>query len=262
MQVLCAWLCASIAVYAADIALDVNAPSAWIVEFGGYGVLEPTYEGSKRYTLGFKPQFDIRDSRDREWLSFPNDAIDYNLFETPNFRAGPAATVTLQSRIHGEDIDLRIGKADVNLRAGAFAEYYPVYNIRTRVELLQGITGNSGFAANFSADYIWRPAMDWTLTIGPRAQLVNDTYASDYFSTQFALKNHIYTPFRAEGGLLSSGAEMTGKYDWSPQVSAKFFIDYNQLMGDAADSPRVNLRGSSEQVIVGVGATYKFVIER
>jgi outer membrane scaffolding protein for murein synthesis (MipA/OmpV family) len=61
---------------------------------------------------------------------------------------------------------------------------------------------------------------------------------------------------------LSSGAEITGKYDWTKNISAKFFIDYNQLMGDAANSPRVNLRGGSEQVIVGIGATYKFAIER
>ena len=43
--------------------------------------------------------------------------------------------------------------------------------------------------------------------------------------------------------------------------TTKFYIDYNQLMGDAADSPRVSLKGSSEQVILGVGATYKFAVQ-
>jgi MipA family protein len=266
---ICACLGAAEVARAADPPSDGSVPpaggvqpSAWIVELGGYGVFEPTFLGSKRYNLTFKPQIDFQDVADRHWLSFPNDAFDYSLVETSNFRAGPAASITLQSRIHGQDIDLRLGKADVNLLAGGFAEYYPLEYIRTRVELLQGVSGNNGFAANLSADYIWRPAADWTLTAGPRAQLVDDNYASSYFSTQLGLKNHNFVPFRAEGGLLSSGAEITGKYDWTKNVSAKFFIDYNQLMGDAADSPRVNSKGTTEQVIVGVGATYKFTIER
>ena len=35
----------------------------------------------------------------------------------------------------------------------------------------------------------------------------------------------------------------------------------NQLIGDAADSPHVSLRGSAEQLIAGVGASYKFAVQ-
>jgi outer membrane protein len=91
---------------------------------------------------------------------------------------------------------------------------------------------------------------------------VSDQYASDYFSTQIAFRNNnTYVPYRAEGGVLTSGAEFTGQYDWTAQITTKVYIDYNQLMGDAADSPRVSLKGSSEQVILGVGATYKFAVQ-
>ncbi len=261
----CVVFCAGKPALALDLDLSLKddlPPSAWIVELGGYGVLEPTYLGSKQYNIGFKPLLGFRQAGDREWLSFPNDAFDYNLYETADFRAGPAGNLTLQSRLHGQDIDLRLGKADVDLQGGAFAEYYPATFIRTRAELLQGVTGNTGFAVNLSADYIWRPAPDWTLTFGPRAQIVNDQYASDYFSTQIAFRNNnFYVPYRAEGGVLTSGAEFTGRYDWTAQIATKFYVDYNQLMGDAADSPRVALKGSSEQVILGVGATYKFAIQ-
>ncbi len=262
---LCAVFCAGTPVCAVDVDFSLKddlPPSAWIVEVGGYGVLEPTYLGSKYYDLGFKPLLGFRQAGDREWLSFPNDAFDYNLYETADFRAGAAGNLTLQSRLHGEDIDLRLGKADVDLQGGAFAEYYPVNYVRTRAELLQGVTGNTGLAFNLSADYIWRPVPDWTLTFGPRAQIVNDQYASDYFSTQIAIKNNnYYVPYHAEGGILTSGAEVTGKYDVTTQISTKFYIDYNQLVGDAADSPRVSLRGSAEQVVLGIGATYKFAIQ-
>ncbi|HXW22282.1 MAG TPA: MipA/OmpV family protein [Rhodomicrobium sp.] len=260
---LCAVFCGIRLASASDEPLGNDLPpSAWIIELGGYGVLEPTYLGSKYYDIGFKPLLGFRQAGDREWLSFPNDAFDYNLYETADFRAGAAGNLTLQSRLHGEDIDLRLGKADVDLQGGAFAEYYPVTSVRTRAELLQGVTGNTGLAVNLSADYIWRPMPDWTLTFGPRAQLVNDQYASDYFSTQIAFKNNNnYVFYHAEGGILTSGAEFTGQYALTSQITTKFYIDYNQLMGDAADSPRVALRGSSEQVILGIGATYKFAVQ-
>jgi MipA family protein len=255
----CAVVCAGLA-RAADT--GVLPPSAWIVDLGGYGVMQPHWLGSKRYNLGFRPIGDIRQAGDREWLPFPNDAVAYSFSETENFRAGPAGSFSLQSRIHGQDIDLRLGDADVNIQGGAFVEYYPAGAIRTRAEVLQGITGNKGAVINLSADYIWRPQSKVTLTFGPRAQIVSDRHASEYFSTQYALAHHnAYAPFRAEGGVLTSGAEFTSKYDWTPRVSTRLFLDYNQILGDAADGPRVNGKGAAEQVILGVGATYRFTIE-
>jgi outer membrane protein len=255
-------LLSSQSVAAWDIyALDHAAPSAWIVEIGGYGVFEPLYEGSKHYTMSYKPEIDVWRADSYHWLGFPNDAFGISVYETKDFRAGPAGSLTLQSRFHGQDIDLRFGKADADLSGGGFAEYYPFYNIRTRVELLQGMTGNLGLAANLSADYIFKAANDLTLTFGPRAQLANDQYASDFFSTQAAQRTGFYTPYRAEGGVISSGLEFTGKFDWTRELSAKFYIDYTQLLGDAADTPKVSVRGSSEQFIAGIGASYKFAVQ-
>ncbi len=262
-----AWLCAFACAGGTARAIDLVAPSsnlpptAWIVDIGGFAVAEPTYLGSSHYNGGFKPWIDIRRAGDREWMSLPYDAVSYGVFETDNFRAGPAAAITLQSRFHGQDIDLRLGKSDVDLAGGGFAEYYPLTSIRTRAELLQGITGNTGLVANLSADYIYKPYEKWTFTFGPRLQLASDQYASDFFSTRYAQKTGIWTPFHAEGGLLSAGAELTSKYEWTKQLSTRFFIDYTQLVGDAADSPHVATRGSAEQVIAGVGGSYKFAIE-
>lgn len=262
LPLLCALACASGGARAFDIgSIDNVSPSAWIIDFGGYGVLEPIYEGSRHYIMGFKPQIDVWQAGDKQWLSFPNDAVSFSLYETNDFRAGLGGNLTLQSPYHGEDIDLRLGQAEADLAGGAFAEYYPLTYIRTRVEVLQGITGNPGLAANLSADWIWRPYADWTLTLGPRLQLADAAYASDYFSTQNAYKTGFYVPFHAEGGLLSAGAEITGKYDLTKELSGKFFLDYNQLEGDAADNPRVSLRGTAEQFIAGFGASYKFAVQ-
>ena len=88
---------------------DDLRPSVYVVELGGFGVFEPSYEGSKRYLLSFKPIVDINKEGDRVWQFFPNDAIGYDLFETDNFHAGPAANLSLQSRFHNPDIDFQFG---------------------------------------------------------------------------------------------------------------------------------------------------------
>jgi outer membrane scaffolding protein for murein synthesis (MipA/OmpV family) len=255
-------LAPSYAARAADLlSQDSAPPSDWIVELGGYGVFEPRYEGSKSYVTGFKPIIDFHKEGDRVWPFFPNDAITYDLFETSNFRAGPAGDITLQSRFHSPDVNLQIGKADVNLQGGAFAEIYPVDNVRGRIEVLRGLTGNTGFSINLMSDYIWKPDARWTITAGPRAQIVDDEYASEYFSSQLAIRNGRYVKYKAEGGLLSAGAELTGTYDWTQNIATRFFIDYSRLTGDAADSPRVDLKGSPDQVTVGIGVSYKFKVE-
>ena len=262
LPLLCALCCAATGVRAFEIgSLETATPSAWIVEITGYGVLEPIYEGSKRYNSGIKPQIDVWQAGTKEWLSFPNDAVGYALYEEANFRIGPAAILSLQSAYHGGDIDLRLGRAAVDLEGGVFAEFYPLPSIRTRVELLQGISGNPGFVSNFSGDYIWHPAQSWTLALGPRLQVADGQYSSYYFSAQNAQKTGVYVPFHAQGGILSAGAELFGKYDWTKTISGKFFFDYNQLAGDAANNPRVSLRGATEQFIAGFGASYKFSVQ-
>jgi len=97
LLLICATIGASKWATAADLAsLGSLPPSAWILDIGGYGLIEPVYEGSRNYTFGFRPQIDADRAGDRAWLTFPNDAVSYALFETGNFRTGPAGTLTLQ----------------------------------------------------------------------------------------------------------------------------------------------------------------------
>jgi len=236
--------------------------SVYIVELGGYGMLQPNFEGSSRYQIGFKPIFDIHQAGERVWYSSPNDAITYDIVERRNFRAGVAGDISLQSRFHGDNVDFRVGKSDVDVQLGAFAEYYPVDNIRTRIEALKFVTGIDGFMLNLSADYIAKLNPETTFAIGPRVQFVDDGYASELFSTRVAERKKIFVHYSAEGGINSAGLEVAGNYDWTKEITTKVFFDYSRLVGDAADSPRVDVRGAADQVLVGVGASYKFSFQR
>src|SRR5258706_8538247 len=94
LRMLCAFLWVAPAAQAADLSFkDDVRPSAWIVELGGYGVFDPTYEGSKHYGVGIQPLLDFHQSGDKVLLCFPNDGLSYDLYETANFHSGPAASL-------------------------------------------------------------------------------------------------------------------------------------------------------------------------
>ncbi len=231
----------------------------WVVTIGGYGGAQPAFPGAKDYTFTFRPIIDIRRAGTPEWLNLPNDAFSLTLYETGSFRAGAAGDF-IQNRSHSDENGIN-GLRDINytLELGGFAEYYPAPFLRTRVELLQGVTGADGFVANLMADYIYRPNRDWLFTAGPRLQFADTQYMSTFFSvTPAESAASGLPPFRASGGPNWAGVDVTARYWWSDRISIRAFAEWDRFIGDSADSPIVKLRGSEDQFTFGIGASYTF----
>jgi MipA family protein len=253
------------AVRAADIWTDSPASykdpvgSCWVVTLGGYGVAVPEFPGSKSYAFAFRPIIDIHEAGAKEWLGLPEDAFSVTLYQTGNFRMGLAGDYLLD-RNHSDDSVLK-GLRDINytLELGGFAEYYPAPFIRTRIELLQGVTGAEGFVANLMADYIYRPTPQWTFTAGPRLQFANTQFESTFFSINSAEAITSGLPaYHASGGLNSAGVDATARYNVNERLSVRAFADFERLVGDGANSPLVKFRGSDDQFEFGIGASYTF----
>jgi len=64
--------------------------------------------------------------------------------------------------------------------------------------------------------------------------------------------------FEARGGAHSVGFGSQVTYRINPQWEVHAYVEYEKLLGDAANSPLVTLRGSSNQTTVGLGASYSF----
>ncbi len=144
--------------------------------------MEPSFPGSKDYSGTGRIIFDVYRAGDRQWLTLPNDAASITLYEWGNFRVGAAGDY-IMSRTQNDGSAV-LGLHDINytIEVGGFAEFYPVPFLRTRVEVLQGVTGADGLAANLMADFIYRPGPQWQFTVGPRAKFVDDQYNAAFFS--------------------------------------------------------------------------------
>lgn len=235
----------------------------WIVTLGGYGGAAPVFPGSSNYSFAFRPIIDIYHAGTREWLTLPTDAFSFTLYQTPNFRAGLAGDF-LWNRNRSDDNSALHGlhNIDYTLEGGVFAEYYPAPFLRTRVELLQGVTGADGFVANLMADYIFHLDQRWEFTAGPRLQFADTQYVSTFYSisgSESVLSG--LPPFHASGGLNSAGVDATARYDVNENLSVRAFADWQRLAGDAADSPLVRFKGSADQFQFGIGAAYRFAYQ-
>ena len=241
-----------------------GAPSGTIITLGGYGLLVPKFEGSKREEFALRPIIGWRKPGDRVWLDLPNDGLDFEFIESDNFRAGAVGNIRFQRntdtlRPRGFK---RVGSTDLSVEAGGFAEYWPNTGLRTRVEVRNSFIGADGVIADFSADAVFHPAERWTLTGGPRLSLADQSFMDSYYgvtATQGASAG--LTPFKADAGIRSYGAGVSARYQWSPDLTSLAYVEYQRLAGSAGESPLIDDRGSQDQITFGLGLKYSFRVD-
>jgi MipA family protein len=240
-----------------------------IVTLGGYGIYQPTFEGSRDYELTFRPVVGLRTPGSRVWLDVPDDGLDYEFIETSNFRAGAVGnfrfsrdTDTLAKPAAGQRGFRRVGKVDISVEAGGFAEYWPADFIRTRLEVRGAVVGAAGVVADLGADFVARPTNRLTLTAGPRVSFADQDFMDVYYGVTAAQSAATgIAQFKANAGLRSFGAITSAQYKWTDDLTSIAFLQYNRLAGSAGESSLIDDRGTVDQFQVGLGLKYAFRVD-
>lgn len=240
----------------------IYAPD-WVVTVSGQGYVAPQYPGAKSYGPFGAPGLNIHRSTDPERFYTPDDGFGVPLYDTIWFRVGPVVRY-LGNRSVGGNRDL-FGLPNVNasLELGGFVEANPLPFIRTRLEVLQAVTGNDGLVFNLGAD-VWRRWGAWTFSVGPRFVFGNDKYAQSYFSVtpEQAFINRFgggsLTAYNAVGGLTSAGLATSLRYEIDENWRATLFGGYQRLTGSVSNSPIVTVAGSENQFVGGLELAYRF----
>ena len=242
-----------------DLPVLPSVSGNWTATVGIGGEYRPDFQGSKNWMLIPIPIFSIRRAGSTAEFRGPRDSASIALIDFGDLRAGPAGkfVAARKSSDHSELNGLGDVKAAFEL--GGFVEYYPVDWLRLRSELRQGIGGHHGAVADVSADFIV-PLIDrLTISAGPRFTWKSTTATAPYFGIDAAQSLASGLPaFDAKGGAYSVGLGSQVSYRINPQWEVRAYVEYEKLLGDAANSPLVTLRGSSNQTTFGIGASYSF----
>jgi outer membrane scaffolding protein for murein synthesis (MipA/OmpV family) len=231
----------------------------WSLTVGVSTYAEPEFEGASNYHVGVMPLVSFGRQGTTTRFSSRNDNISIGFVDTGNFRAGLTGKLIFP-RDSSDYRDLR-GLHDVDFggELGVFAEYYPFDWMRVRGEVRHGIVTHDAIVGDLAVDAFTSITPTLQISGGPRLSAATADYFRTYYGVSPAesLASGL-SPYSPGGGLKSAGFGGALTWKTTDKVTTSLFGEYSRLLGPAADSSIVEERGSRDQFLVGVSATYRF----
>lgn len=233
--------------------------------FAGMGFgFTPDYVGSDEAFYGALPVMRYQPEGQKRHVMLTGTVLEVNVVDDPVIRFGPM----FQYRFGRSDVEdsvvARLPEVHGTLEAGLVAalEYSdpgdPRRNLRASVALHRDVLGeHDGFLANASVTLLQpiEPLFELAVSVG--LTYADEDYTSTYFgiTPQDAAVSGL--PTFAAGAGLRDARLVLGAF---VPVSDRWFVGagimFQQLLGDAADSPIVAERGSAFQLSGGLGVGY------
>jgi len=224
----------------------------------------PDYLGSNDYTIGAAPAAVIRFGDSDRYVRLLVTDINVNLIDSPNWSFGPALNYRLgRSDVDDNAVD-NMSNIDGTVEVGAFGGWTwigsddPRHRFSLGTEVLYDVGGeHDGYLISGSVRYYQPVARPLTLSIGAAL-----TYGSgDYMDTYFGVNggnvgSSGLSAFNADAGLRDVRVPLMAIFSFNEHWHASGGVIYSRLLGDAADSPIVDKRGSRDQLFAGVGIAY------
>jgi outer membrane scaffolding protein for murein synthesis (MipA/OmpV family) len=231
----------------------------WYLEVGAAGFTAPKFDGDDSYEFVLSPIISLGKEGNEARFSSRNDNISLGLIDTGMFRAGPVGRLVL-ARDSDDSDDLKgLDPIDFGVEVGGFAEFYPTDWLRVRGEIRHGFSAHDGVVGDVNIDAFTDITPEVRISGGPRLSFASAEYFDAYYGVDAAeAAASGLSPYSPGGGMNSYG--VGGAIDWktTEKLTTSLFAEYSRLTGPAADSSLVRERGSPNQYLLGVSATYRF----
>lgn len=231
----------------------------WYLTLGGAGFVAPKYEGDNGHSLQFSPIISLGRQGKAARFTSRNDSASFALFDQDAVRAGITGKLIMPRDGDTSDDLKGLKSVKFGAEAGGFIDIYPTDWIRTRAEIRQGIRSHDGVVVDLSADAFTDLTPDVRLSGGPRATWASNGYKDAYYKvtpSQSAASG--LSPYDPGSGFHSVGVGAALTWKATENLELSSFAEYKRLVGDAADSSLVRERGSRNQLMFGVSASYRF----
>lgn len=232
----------------------------WEVGLGAMAQIEPDYEGSDDYEFVALPflMVNYRDLVFLEGLTLGANAFTWQ-GPRPEDKLQVGPLVRYEFGRDDSD-DLRgMGDVDDAVELGAFISYGSG-PWSTGFTVFRDVSdSHDGLTAELSAGHM--------LSLGPKLMLsseISATWADDnYMETFFGVTaaqsaRSGMRQYQAESGFNDVGISFDLNYDLTDNWGLTGQVGYKRLLGDAADSPLVEDRGSANQFTAALYVSYEF----
>jgi outer membrane protein len=267
-----------LALFLATGALVAAAPPALAQQAGGVAVelpevrnfvglgagILPDYTGSNDYTAGAAPVGLMKLGESERYVRLVATELYLNLIDDKSWSFGPVVNYRWgRSDVQDNVVD-RMQDIDGTAEAGLFAgwswigEDDPRHRLNLGVEVLHDVGSvYDGFVASASARYFHPVSRPITLSLGVATTYGDEDYMETYFGVDAADAGRSGLPrFSAGDGIRDVRISPMMIFSLSPNWHLAGGVIYSRLVGDAADSPVVDNRGSEDQLFAGVGVAY------
>lgn len=190
-------------------------------------------------------------------------SVQHNLMsDDSRWAFGPVLSMRAARDEDVEDaVVRRLREVDGTAEFGAFVEYgfRDTLSQGDRLSVGAEAKGGKGNQLALTASYQGAKRGAFQYSVDARAVWANDKYMDRYFSVDADNSTRSGLPtYVASGGLKSMGLGFTGTYDLNRQWSLIGRLGVTRLVGDASDSPIVQLRGDTNAASVGLAIGYRF----
>ncbi|GMN02182.1 MipA/OmpV family protein [Erythrobacter sp. MTPC3] len=256
---------------------DIVFDDTWVSVGIGAGLV-PSYSGSNDYRVFPLPLIVGRVGG--VGISPNGPGFNLDLLSQPPARGAPETSFSFGPSVRfrndrdgqiGDAIVAAAGELDTALEVGVNGgvTFPGVLDRFDRLSLSSSVRwdvlgAHDGMLIEPGIGYFTPVNNDIAIQLSLSAQFVDDDFADYYYSVSPAQSAASGLPlFQADGGLNSLGVTTITTIDLSGNLldggwNLYAIAGYSRLVGDAADTPYTDLRGSADQFIGGIGVGYTF----
>lgn len=236
----------------------------WDITLGGGASVEPSYEGGRDHVVDPLPYFDASwydiNGRERMFVSV-DDGAGIDVLSTGKWTAGPLL-FWRPGRGVSDSSDLRgLDYVESSFQGGAFVEYDPhdccdIF-LRVRHDILSDSNGtfvDLGGEVNAPiAEKHWYAGLKVVSTWANNSGLQPMFGITPAQSTTSGL-----TAYKPDSGFRDISLQPSLTYQFNETWATQFFVNYERLLGPAADSPLIRNRGTPDQFSGGLLLLFHF----
>jgi outer membrane scaffolding protein for murein synthesis (MipA/OmpV family) len=228
----------------------------------GLGVAAvPEYEGSKD-SKGAPVPFFRAQMANGQYLQLMGATLTANVLEGKTWQAGPLVRYRAEANNDVKNIYVKglrtLQPVDAAIELGGFVGFQ-ADQWNARFEVAQDVAdAHNGLLATLSGGYTFPLSPSASVALNLASTYASSNYMEAYFNGPIVVGFTPIGDYSAGAGVKDVSAAVIGRYSIDNNWGLMGALRVTELVGGAADSPVVKNGGSSNQMVVGVLATYAF----